>query len=102
MTDNWIFVFPNPKYPGKVERAILVDLDGREPLAEEQADALNLALSSLIKEREELNEHIRKVTQRLVLSSEVKVKEGRDSFITREGAIWEVTPSGPCPNEDSR
>lgn len=71
--DYWIF--PNPKYPGKVERAILVDLESRKPLLDDQADALNLALSKMIEERDYLSERIRIVTQRLVLSGEAKVKE---------------------------
>ena len=73
MVDHWIF--PNPKYPGKVERAILVDLESREPLRDDQADALNLALSKMIEKRDYLNERIRIVTQRILLSGEAKVKE---------------------------
>lgn len=82
---------------------LLVDLDSREPLSEKEALALSDTVGQLVEERLILNETIRKVNQRLILSGEAKVKEMvRDSFITREGAIWEVAPSGPCPDEDSR
>jgi hypothetical protein len=76
VTDNWIF--PNPDYPGKIERVIHIDLDDRTPLRDDQADALNAALSQLIKDREDINSRIRKMSQRLVLSGEAKVKEIRE------------------------
>jgi hypothetical protein len=78
VTDHWIY--PNPDYPDPADpkHIIHVDLDSREPLREEQAVALNAALSQQIKDREKLNKIIQKTSQRLVLSGEAKVQAMRE------------------------
>lgn len=55
-----------------------VDLDSREPLTKVEAAALDAAIKRLVENRAELNESIRKITQRLILSAEAAVKEARN------------------------
>lgn len=73
--DSWIF--PNPECPDRIERVILVDMDARDPLRDDQVEALSVALHQMIKDRNLLSERIQKVSQRLVLSGEEKVKAMR-------------------------
>jgi hypothetical protein len=55
-----------------------VDLDDREPLTDLEVDALSQALHYSLQERQVLNQKIRKISQRLVLSGEEKLKEEED------------------------
>ena len=59
-------------------RLLAVDLDSRKPLVDKEADTLSKRLHEMILERDKLDDDIRKVTQRLVLSGEAKVKAMRE------------------------
>ena len=76
MTDNRHY--PKPGHGNSLRYLIIVDLDDRSPLTDEQADALNTDLHRMIRARSKLDEDIRKTSQRIVLSGEAKVKAARD------------------------
>lgn len=56
-----------------------VDLDSREPLTDEQAAVLQVEQARIHRERAKLNEEIRLVTQRLVLSGEEKLRRSQEA-----------------------
>lgn len=64
--------FPHPRKKGLM---LIVDLDSRDPLTEMEAAALDAAIERLVENRAELNATIRKISQRILLSYEAKVKE---------------------------
>lgn len=59
-------------------REVGVDLDSREPLTDEQVAVLQAEQARIHRERAKLNEEIRLVTQRLVLSGEEKLRRQRE------------------------
>lgn len=63
---------------GNKRQIVVIDLDDRTPLTDTEAAALSEALNQAVLERQRLNDSIRKMTQRLTLSAEAKVKEMRD------------------------
>ena len=58
---------------------VWVDLDDREPLTDEQVAVLQAEQARIHRERARLNEEIRLVTQRLVLSGEEKLRRSREA-----------------------
>jgi hypothetical protein len=68
--------YPHPQNPVQY---VPVDLDSREPLSETETEALIIAQRELIIERNRVQDNLRRVVQRLVLSAERKVREAREA-----------------------
>ena len=63
--------------PGK-PCSVMIDLDDRQPLTEEEVEALAQELHRQLSARGKLNASIKKINQRLVLSGEEKVQAMRE------------------------